>query len=179
MTCNVSRKNSALCFFSLQWLNEISPTVPDSSFSSVSSLSLSLSHPAAHNPALTSSSALPACQVSSFLAHLSPTPVWAVSSRKGGQDAVASSLSRVLSRWVDTSQSLSCLPPPLESQSYPRDSASGGVFCCTLSEFRKLGTFLSLLHCTYTDIQTQLRGHSCRHRNTLFYEQTCSQVWAA
>lgn len=65
---------------------------------------------------------LPAKFPSSAFAHLSPTPVSAVSFRKGGQNAFASSLSQALSHRVATSHSL--LASPLEGQTYTRDTVS-------------------------------------------------------
>lgn len=120
----------------------------------LSSISSSLLPSHAHDPALTSS-VLPACQVSSSLAHLSPTPVWTVSSRKRGQDAVISSLSRVLSHWVATSHSLPtcCLPsgePELPQRLCYR---RGQLWCyapCTVC--RKL--LFSLLWYSHTAVRT-------------------------
>ena len=115
---------------------------PFSSYSSVSSPSPAscLLPPAAHRRALTSC-VLPACQVSSALAHLNTTPVWAESSRERRPGCIHKQpVTSSLSRWGATSHSQRggrCPPPPPPSKLPKR------------SVFRRLGTFTSRLLCTY------------------------------
>lgn len=80
----------------------------------------------------------------SCLAHLSPAPVWAVSSRKGGQDANVTGLSRVRGYLTRSA----CRPPVWRTSATPENL--GGQY------FGRWGTFLSLLSCTITHTQTQL-----------------------
>lgn len=145
-----------------------SPSAADFSIlllSSTSSLIPFLS--AAHDPILTSPvlTCLP-----SFLFSRPPEPNTCVSSefqeRRPGclrKQSVTSSLPL-----VSYLTQPACLPSG-EPELPQRLCFWRGLLLHTLSLFRKLGTFLSLLYRTYTHIQTQLGAHSCthRHRNKL------------
>lgn len=87
-----------------------------------------------------------ACQASSFLTHLSQTPVWAPGSRKGFQDPFGSSLFLIVSCWVATPQS----PPALWRACaafywvlwlhilYFRNWIQAYLFSCVLTDLPKL-----------------------------------------